>query len=81
MIFLIKTILSALVIAGVSELAKKYSLLAALLASLPLTSILAFVWLYWVYWPLFEFLGINVRNYSNLIKVIIISIQVWYKRK
>lgn len=44
--FLIKTIVSALVIVAVAELAKRHSAMAALLASLPLTSILAFVWLY-----------------------------------
>jgi hypothetical protein len=45
--FLVKVLISAFVIAGVSELAKRYSVLAAILASLPLTSILAFCWLYW----------------------------------
>jgi hypothetical protein len=30
----------------ISEIAKRYSFLAAVLASLPLTSVLAFVWLY-----------------------------------
>lgn len=44
--FWIKTITSALVIAGVSEIGKRYSWFAAVLASLPLTSILAIVWLY-----------------------------------
>ena len=46
MYFLIKTIITALIVAGVSELARRYSLFAAAIASLPLTSILAFVWLY-----------------------------------
>lgn len=41
-----KTLLTALVIVSVSELARRYSVAAALLASLPLTSILAFVWMY-----------------------------------
>lgn len=45
--FLIKVLLSALVIAGVSELGRRYSLLGAILASLPLTSILAISWLYY----------------------------------
>ena len=44
--FLIKTIISALIIAGVSELGKRFTPLAAVLASLPLTSILAAIWLY-----------------------------------
>ena len=41
-----KVVLSALVIVAVSEIAKRHSTLAALLASLPLTSLLAFVWFY-----------------------------------
>lgn len=45
--FLIKVLLSALIIAGVSELGRRYSLFAAILASLPLTSILAISWLYY----------------------------------
>jgi hypothetical protein len=45
--FLIKVILSALIIAGVSELGRRYTLFAAILASLPLTSILAIIWLYY----------------------------------
>jgi hypothetical protein len=38
--------LSAAVLVAVSEIAKRSSALAALVASLPLTSLLAFVWLY-----------------------------------
>lgn len=45
--FLIKVLLSALIIAGVSELGRRYSLIAAILASLPLTSVLAITWLYY----------------------------------
>jgi uncharacterized membrane protein (GlpM family) len=44
--FLIKTVLSALIIAAISEVGKRSSTVAAILASLPLTSILAFIWLY-----------------------------------
>lgn len=45
--FLFKILLTALIVAGVSELGKRYSWIAAILASLPLTSILALTWLYW----------------------------------
>lgn len=44
--FLIKTFLTALIIAAVSELAKRWTFAAAVLVSLPLTSILALTWLY-----------------------------------
>ncbi len=46
MYFWLKAIITALVVAGVSELSRRYSLLAAALASLPLTSILAMMWAY-----------------------------------
>ena len=44
--FLLKVLISALVVAGASELARRYSIIGALLASLPLTSILAMIWLW-----------------------------------
>lgn len=47
MYFLIKVLITALIVAAVSELARRYTVWAALLASLPLTSILAFIWVYW----------------------------------
>lgn len=44
--FLLKVLITAVAVAGISLLAKHYSWVAALLASLPLTSILAFVWMH-----------------------------------
>jgi hypothetical protein len=44
--YIIKIILSALIITGVSELGKRFAPIAAILASLPLLSILAIIWLY-----------------------------------
>jgi hypothetical protein len=43
---LLKALLSGAIIAAASELARRSSLLGALLISLPLTSILAMIWLY-----------------------------------
>lgn len=43
--YAIKLALSALIVVAVSEIAKRSTALAALLASLPLTSLLAFIWL------------------------------------
>jgi len=43
---LLKALLSGAVIAAASEIARRSSLLAAVLISLPLTSILAAIWLY-----------------------------------
>jgi hypothetical protein len=44
--YVLKTFISAVVIVAVSELAKRSTLFGALVASLPLTSLLAFMWLY-----------------------------------
>jgi hypothetical protein len=46
MSFLIRTFVSALIIAIASELGKRFTLLSAILVSLPLTSILTIIWLY-----------------------------------
>ena len=46
MYFTVKVIISALVIVLVSEIAKKYTWAAAIIVSLPLTSLIAFTWLY-----------------------------------
>lgn len=43
---ILKTLISALIIVAVSELSRRSSMAGAFLASLPLTSLLAFVWLY-----------------------------------
>jgi hypothetical protein len=43
--YLVKLIISALIIVAVSEIAKRNSGFAALIASLPLTSVLAIIWL------------------------------------
>ena len=46
MYFTIKVVLSALIIAVASEIAKRSTVFGALIASLPLTSLLAIIWLY-----------------------------------
>jgi len=46
MFFVAKILISALIIATVSELGKKLTWIAAILASLPLVSVLALIWLY-----------------------------------
>ena len=44
--YAVKVLLTAVVVVAVAELGKRSSFWAAVLASLPLTSLLAFVWLY-----------------------------------
>lgn len=43
--YVLKVIISALLIVAISEIAKRSTGFAALIASLPITSLLAFVWL------------------------------------
>ena len=45
--YAIKVAITVLLVIAVTEAAKRSTLLGALLASLPVTSLLAFVWLYW----------------------------------
>ncbi len=47
MYLVVKTVLSALIIVLVSEIAKKYTLVAAIILSVPLTSLLALIWLFY----------------------------------
>lgn len=44
--YTIKIVVSALIVLAVSEIAKRHSGFAAFVASLPLTSLLAFIWLH-----------------------------------
>lgn len=46
MFFLFKVILTAFIIVLVSEVSKRSSFIAAVLVSLPLTSLLSFIWIY-----------------------------------
>ncbi len=43
---ILKILITGITVVSVSEIAKRSSVLAAILASLPLTSILAIIWLY-----------------------------------
>ncbi len=42
----LKVLITALVVVAIAEIAKRSTFLAAILASLPLTSLLAMIWLY-----------------------------------
>jgi uncharacterized membrane protein (GlpM family) len=47
MMFLVKTLISALVIAGASEIAKRSNFWSSILISLPLVSVLTLCWAYY----------------------------------
>lgn len=44
--FIVKALVTGVIVALIAELSRRHELLAAALASLPLVSILAFVWIY-----------------------------------
>ena len=44
--YVLKFTISALLIVAISEISKRYSLTAGILASLPIVSVLAMIWLY-----------------------------------
>ena len=46
MYYILKILISALLIVAISELAKRSSLMGAIVASIPLVSIMAMIWLY-----------------------------------
>ena len=45
--YAIKIVITCAIIVAVTEISKRSTLLGALLASLPVTSLMAFIWLYW----------------------------------
>lgn len=44
--YALKVLISAVMIVAIAEIAKRSSMLGAIIASLPVTSLLAFIWLY-----------------------------------
>ena len=44
--YIVKVILTAILVVAISEAAKRWTLAGAIIASLPLTSLLAIIWLY-----------------------------------
>jgi hypothetical protein len=46
MLYALKVLLTAVLVVAISEVSKRSTLLGGIVASLPLTSLLAFIWLY-----------------------------------
>lgn len=44
--FIVKILISAFIIAIVSEIAKRYTLLGGLIAAMPITTLLSIIWIY-----------------------------------
>lgn len=62
--FLMKTVVSALIIAAVATISKRIPTLGAIIASLPITSMIAIIWLY--------------RDTKDVGKVIDLSISIFW---
>jgi hypothetical protein len=45
--YAVKVAITAVLVVAVTEISKRSTLLGAVLAALPMTSLLAFIWLYW----------------------------------
>ncbi|HHJ40507.1 MAG: hypothetical protein AXA67_01260 [Methylothermaceae bacteria B42] len=45
--YLAKLVISAILIVIISEIAKRHALIGAVLASVPLVSVIAMIWIYW----------------------------------
>jgi len=45
--YVIKVVVTAILVIAIAETAKRWSLAGAIVASLPVTSILAMIWLFW----------------------------------
>ena len=56
--YLLKLIITSLIVVIVSEVAKKSSFIGALIISIPVTSLLAFIWLYF-----------DTKNYEKIINL------------
>ena len=84
MYFIIKTIVTALIIVLVSEIAKKYTWTAAVIVSIPLTSLLAFIWLYYdtrdVQKVIDLSLGTIVMTIPSIIFFILLPIMLKFKQ-
>ncbi|MFQ5788629.1 MAG: DUF3147 family protein [Thermodesulfobacteriota bacterium] len=44
--YIIKVVITAILVVAIAEISKRSSLIGAILASLPIVSVLAFIWLY-----------------------------------
>jgi hypothetical protein len=72
--YLVKVIVSALIVVAVSEIAKRHSGFAALIASLPLTSLLAFMWLHLEGTPAEELAGLSWQIFWLVIPSLILFV-------
>ena len=83
MYLILKTLISASIIVIVSEIAKKYTWSAAIIISIPLTSLLAFIWLYYDTKDVQKVIDLSlstiVMNVPSIIFFIVLPIMLKFK--
>ena len=75
--FVLKVLISALLIAGVSEVSKRSTVAGGILASLPLTSLLALTWLYWDTRDPVKVLNLSLQIFWAVIPSLIFFLILW----
>lgn len=76
--YLLKILVSGVVIATVSELAKRDLTLGALVAALPLTSLLAFLWMKFDGVPDEHIGGLSIQIFWLVIPSLVLFVGLWF---
>ena len=75
--YLLKVLVSALIIATVSEVSKRSLGVAALIASLPLTSLLAFIWMKLEGAPAAEIASLSIQIFWLVVPSLLLFVVFW----
>ncbi len=77
MYYLLKVLISAVIIATASEIAKRNSVIAALITSLPLTSLLVFIWMKLDGASPDQIAGLSIQIAGFVVASLILFIALW----
>ena len=77
MYYLLKVLVSAVIIATVSEVSKRNLGVAALIASLPVTSLLAFVWMKLEGAPSMEIASLSIQIFWLVVPSLLLFVVLW----
>ncbi len=75
--YLLKILVSAVIIATVSEVSKRNLGVAALIASLPLTSLLAFIWMKLEGAPASEIASLSIQIFWLVVPSLLLFVLLW----
>ena len=75
--YLLKVLISAVIIATVSEVSKRNLGIAALIASLPLTSLLAFIWMKMDGAPAAEIASLSIQIFWLVVPSLLLFVALW----